>query len=77
MGTTFFKLAFRNIQKNRLNMVINVLGFSLGIAACLFIFLFIKQETSFDDFHSNSNRIYRVTGDYHSKDGIKKIELCL
>ncbi|MGV8093702.1 MAG: hypothetical protein AB2L24_17725 [Mangrovibacterium sp.] len=36
----------------------------------MFIFLFIKQETSFDDFHSNSNRIYRVTGAYHSKDGI-------
>ncbi len=69
MGT-FFKLAFRNIQKNRLNSVINVLGFSLGIAACLFIFLFIKQETSFDDFHLNSNRIYRVTGADHSKDGI-------
>lgn len=69
MNITFFKLAFRNIQKNRLNSGINVLGFSLGIAACLFIFLFVKQETSFDDFHLNSDRIFRVTGAYHSKDG--------
>jgi len=70
MGTTFFKLAFRNIQKSKLNSAINILGFSLGIAACLFIFLFVRQETSFDDFHLNGNRIYRVIGAYHSKDGI-------
>jgi len=67
---TFFKLAFRNIQKSKLNSAINILGFSLGIAACLFIFLFVKQETSFDDFHLNGNRIYRVIGADHSKDGI-------
>ncbi len=70
MNITFFKLAFRNIQKNKLNSVINILGFSMGTAACLFIFLFVKHETGFDDFHPNIDRIYRITGAYHSKDGI-------
>jgi len=68
MNTVFFKLAFRNIRKNRLNSVINVVGFSLGLAACLFLFLFVKQETSFDQFFPDSDRIYRVVGTMHFKD---------
>ncbi len=70
MNIVLVKLAFRNIWKNKLNSVINILGFSIGIAACLFISLFVRFETRFDDFHKNSDRIYRVTGAYHTQDGI-------
>ncbi|MDP2337855.1 MAG: ABC transporter permease [Bacteroidota bacterium] len=68
MNTTFFKLAFRSILKNRLNSIINIVGFSLGIAACLFIFLFVKHETSFDTFYPNCDRLYRLVGTFNSKD---------
>jgi hypothetical protein len=58
MGTTLFKRAFLNVQKSRLNSVINVLGFSPWIATCLFIFLFVRQETFADEnsliFFNNS-----------------------
>ncbi|MGV8947600.1 MAG: ABC transporter permease [Lutibacter sp.] len=60
MNFIFFKLAFRNILKNSISSIVNILGFSLGITACLFIFLFIKYETSFDTFYPNSEKLYRV-----------------
>ena len=68
MNIIFFKLAFRSILKNRLNSIINIVGFSLGIAACLFIFLFVKHETSFDTFYPNGDRLYRLVGTFNSKD---------
>ncbi|MCK9209025.1 MAG: ABC transporter permease, partial [Salinivirgaceae bacterium] len=68
MNTAFFKLAFRSILKNRLNSFINIVGFSIGIAACLFIFLFVKYETSFDNFYPNGDRLYRLVGSFTSKD---------
>lgn len=68
MNTTFFKLAIRSILKNRLNSIINIVGFSIGIAACLFIFLFVKHETSFDNFYPDGDRLYRLVGSFTSKD---------
>lgn len=68
MNTTFFKLAFRSILKNRLNSIINIVGFSIGIASCLFIFLFVKHETSFDNIYPNGDRLYRLVGSFTSKD---------
>ncbi|RUT73487.1 ABC transporter permease [Ancylomarina longa] len=70
MNNLLFKLAFRNIFKNRLNSIINIIGLSIGIAASLFVFLFIKYETSFDNFHHNGERIYRLVSTFNSKDNI-------
>ncbi len=72
MNTIFFKLAFRNILKNRISSLINIVGFSIGMAACLFIFLFVKHETSFDKFYPNSEKLYRVIGDYKSSNDNSK-----
>jgi putative ABC transport system permease protein len=68
MNTHFFKLAFRKIIRNKFHSLINIIGFSIGIATVLFIFLFIKTETSFDDFHPDGKRIYRVIEISDSKD---------
>jgi len=62
MNLIYFKLAFRNILKNSISSIINIVGFSIGMAACLFIFLFIKNEISFDKFHTNSEKMYRLVG---------------
>jgi putative ABC transport system permease protein len=67
MSYLFFKLAFRNILRNRMHSVINIIGFSMGIATMLYIFLFVKSETSFDNFYPDGNRIYRVTETSDSK----------
>ncbi len=52
--------AFRNIRKNTLYSIINVLGLGFGIAAFLVIFQYVSHEYSYDRFHEKSDRIYRL-----------------
>jgi hypothetical protein len=47
-----------------------MLGLAIGIASCLLIFLVVKFETSFDDFHSKRNSIYRISTEFHNQDGV-------
>ncbi len=54
------KIAFRNILKNKEYTLINLLGLSIGIMSFLFIFLWVKDELSYDRYHENSDRIYRI-----------------
>ena len=50
----------RNFSKHKSFTLLNVIGLSLGIAACLLILQYVKYEKSFDTFHSKANDIYRV-----------------
>jgi putative ABC transport system permease protein len=56
----YFLIALRNFRRNTLHTIINTVGLSIGIAACLFIFLIVNHEMGFDTFHSDSDRIYRI-----------------
>lgn len=60
MIRNYFKIAFKNMRKQKMFSLINILGLTVGITCCLMIFLFIKHELSFDDFHKNGKDIYRV-----------------
>ena len=60
MIRSFFIAAIRNLKKNKLYAAINVAGLALGVACCITIFLLVRFETSFDNFHSKADRIYRV-----------------
>ncbi len=57
------KIAVRNLRKQSGYTAINVLGFSIGLAACLLIGLWVADELSFDRFHEKADRIYRTHGD--------------
>ena len=70
MLKNYIKIAFRNLLRNRSNTFINIIGLSIGIAACLLIFLVIRFEKSFDTFHKNKNRIYRVVSVFKTPDGV-------
>lgn len=70
MFKTYFKTAWRNLMRNKSYAAINVTGLSIGIAACLLIFLIVQYETSFDDFHTNKGRIFRVVNVANGPDGI-------
>jgi len=72
MNIIFLKLAFRNILKNKISSIINIVGFSIGMAACLFIFLFVKYENSFDTFYPNSEKLYRVVSATKTSSTISK-----
>ncbi|XOV91748.1 MAG: ABC transporter permease [Bacteroidota bacterium] len=60
MYRNYFKVSWRNLAKNKVFSAINITSLSIGITACLIIFLFIKDELSFDAFHSKKDRIYRL-----------------
>ena len=60
-----FKTAFRSLIRNRNYTIINIAGLAVGIAVCLIIFIVIQFQTSFDNFHTKKDRIYRVLTEYN------------
>ena len=60
MVNNYIKTAWQNLRSHKAYVAINTIGLAVGIAACLLIFLLIRYETSFDNFHTNAERIYRV-----------------
>lgn len=60
MITNFLKIALRQIRKQKMYAFIKVGGFALGIAACLLIALFVRDELSYDKSWHHSKRLYRV-----------------
>ncbi len=60
MIKNYFLTAIRNLLKNWSYSLINVVGLSIGIAASLFIALYVIHETSYDRFHENAEQIYRI-----------------
>ncbi len=60
MLKNYIKVAFRNIARYKLYSFINIFGLGIGIAACLMIYLWVQKELSYDDFHKNGHRIYRI-----------------
>ncbi|HSF55939.1 MAG TPA: ABC transporter permease [Algoriphagus sp.] len=61
MLKNYFKIAWRNLLRNKLRTSIHVLGLSLGISICFLIFNLVFHAYSFDKFHPDLDRIYRVT----------------
>lgn len=60
MVRNYFRVAVRNILKHKFYAAINILGMSVGIAACLLITLWVSHELSYDRFHEHADRMYRV-----------------
>ena len=69
MFSNYFKTAFRSGIRNKGYSFINIVGLAAGIAACLLIFLVVQFETSFDNFHKQKNKIYRIVSKTRTADG--------
>ena len=63
MLKNYLKIAFRTVKSQKGYAFINVAGLAAGLACCLLIALFIRHELSYDRFHDNADRIYRVVED--------------
>ncbi|HEY4967967.1 MAG TPA: ABC transporter permease, partial [Puia sp.] len=71
MLKNYFKIAIRNIEKNKIFAFINVLGLAIGISACVIIYTVTSFEMSFDQFHPDKKRIYRIVTELQNAAGQK------
>lgn len=60
MLKNYFKIAWRNLFKNKGFSVTNILGLTIGITCTILIFLWVQDERAYDKFHNNYNNIYQV-----------------
>jgi putative ABC transport system permease protein len=63
MIKNYLKIAYRQMRKQKMYTAIKIGGFALGIAACMLIGLYIRDETGHDSTYPDADRIYRVQGD--------------
>jgi len=69
MIRNYIKIAYRNLLKHKGISFINIFGLAVGMACCLLIMLFVRDELSYDRFHKDANRIHRVVKDFVNDDG--------
>ena len=67
MFRSFIISSVRSLLKDRLNSVINLFGLSVGLACSVLIYLYVKNELTYDRFHLNYEHIYRVYTTNESK----------
>ncbi len=64
MFRNYLKIAFRNIWKNKAFSLISIIGLSIGLSSAFVIGAMIYFDMTFDKFHANGDRIYRVTTEF-------------
>ena len=67
MLKNFFSTARRNLVRNRVFTLLNVSGLAIGITVCLLIGVWLQRELSFDRFHPDGNRIFRLSNTFKSE----------
>ena len=66
MFKNYFKTSVRSIARNKLFSAINVIGLAISMSICLIMITFLTELYSFDNFHENGDRMYRVKTTYQS-----------
>jgi putative ABC transport system permease protein len=64
MLRNYFKTAWRNLLRNKSYAALNIIGLTIGITSCLLIFLIVRFESSFDNYHLKKEHIYRVVSEF-------------
>ena len=67
MIKNYFKTAWRNITRNRTFTILNVSGLAIGVVVCLLIGVWLQRELSFDNFHRDGNKIFRLVNTFKSE----------
>ena len=68
MLKNYFIITLRKLWRNKTLSLIHVIGLAIGISACLAIFLIARHELTYDKFHPDKARIYRIVGTTRFKD---------
>lgn len=61
MIRNYLKIAYRTVIQQKSYAFINVMGLALGLAACIIIFLVVRNELTYDSYHQKAERTYRLT----------------
>jgi putative ABC transport system permease protein len=72
MFKNYLKIALRNIRKHKVYSFINIAGLAIGVAACLLLFLWVRDELSYDRYHEKANHIYRVASQYEAEGKVRR-----
>src|ERR1700712_3283648 len=75
MLRNYFNIAIRNLMRHKVFSLINIAGLAVGMAACFLIYQYVSFETSYDNFHSKADRIYRVVTDVTTPSETDKISI--
>src|SRR5690606_26381248 len=62
----YLKIAIRNLARNKVFTLVNILGLAVGMGVCLLIYQYVRFEKSFDSFHSEGENIYRLIQTIHT-----------
>ena len=60
MFKNYIKITFRNMNRQKAYSFITITGLAIGLACCLMIFMYVRHELSFDKYHKDVDRIYRI-----------------
>src|SRR5690348_13301469 len=63
MFKNYLKVSLRNLWRHKAFSFMNILGLAVGMTACFLIFLYVSFETSYDNFNTKADRIYRIVSD--------------
>ncbi|MES2274780.1 MAG: ABC transporter permease [Bacteroidota bacterium] len=74
MFKNYLKIAWRNLWKYRSQTLINITGLSIGMAAAVLMILWVQNELSYDAYHPDAERVYRVTRVFKSPHGIDRYD---
>lgn len=69
MISNYFKIAWRSLSRSKVYSLINIVGLTVGIACCILIVLYVKDEVSYDKYNKNYNEIYRVLHAFRNPTG--------
>lgn len=73
MIKNYIKIALRNLWRHKSFSFINIVGLAVGMTACFLIFMYVKFELSYDNFHQKAEQIYRLNTDIKSANETMKI----
>ena len=60
MFSNYVKIVLRNIKRHKIYSFINIMGLAIGMACCILVFLYVHHEMSFDRYHHDGERIFRI-----------------
>ncbi|WP_026950266.1 ABC transporter permease [Algoriphagus mannitolivorans] len=75
MFKNYFKIVFRNAKKHPMYVLINLVGLAIGMAVSIIILLYVQFELSYDNYHPDGDRIYRVSRAWFNPDGEVSLHL--